>query len=133
MPSLNRVQLIGRLGRDPEGRTTATGKKLSRFSLAVDHRWKTSEGEARTETDWFNVEAWGRVGEIAQQYLHKGQLVYLEGRLKTDRYEQGGETRYFTHVVVSSLQMLQRRPDEEPPLPEETETILNPDEEEVPE
>ncbi len=85
MPALNRVQLIGRLGKDPESRFTPTGKKVVHFSLAVSNRWKSAEGEAKESTEWVNIEAWGRLGEICQQYLHKGSLVFLEGRLKTDK------------------------------------------------
>jgi single-strand DNA-binding protein len=114
MPGLNRVQLIGHLGRDPESRTTPTGKKVSQFSLAVTRRWK-SGAETREATDWFNVETWGRLGEISQQFLKKGSLVYVEGRLQTDRYEdKGGETKYFTKVVASAMQFLDRKPAEEP-------------------
>ncbi len=115
MPSLNRVQLIGRLGKDPDGRFTPNGKKVAHFSLAVGQRWKTKEGETKEATEWVNVEAWGRLGEICEQYLHKGSLIYLEGRLKTDRYEdKGGETKYFTKIVAQGMQMLDRKPEEEP-------------------
>lgn len=106
MPSLNRVQLIGRLGKDPETRFIPTGKKVTTFSLAVDRRWKSAAGEAKQDTDWFNIEAWGALGETSQKYLQKGQLVYIEGRLKTDRYEEKGETRYFTRVVALNIQFL---------------------------
>jgi single-strand DNA-binding protein len=119
MPALNKVQLIGYLGKDPETRFTPKGSKVTSFSLAVDRRWKSSEGETKETTDWFNIEAWGRLGETCQQYLHKGSLVYLEGRLQTDRYETEGQTRYFTKVVANHMQMLDRRPEEEP-LPTET-------------
>jgi len=115
MPTLNRVQLIGRLGKDPESKFTPNGKKVAHFSLAVSNRWKTAEGEAKEYTEWVNIEAWGRLGEICQQYLHKGSLVYLEGRLKTDKYEdKGGETRYFTKVLALSMQMLDKKSGEEP-------------------
>ena len=114
MLALNRVQLIGRLGKDPETRFTPTGKKVAQFSLAVSNRWKSDTGEAKEYTEWINVEAWGRLGEICQQYLHKGSLIYLEGRLKTDRYEDKGETRYFTKVVALQMQMLDKKPSEEP-------------------
>lgn len=115
MPALNRVQLIDRLGKDPETRFTPTGKKVAHFSLAVSNRWKTKEGEAKEYTEWFNIEAWGRLGEVCQQYLHKGSLVYVEGRLKTDRYEdKDGETKYFTKVVALTMQMLDKKPEEEP-------------------
>ncbi len=114
MPALNRVQLIGYLGRDPETRTIPSGKKVSHFSLGVTRRWK-SGSENKEATDWFNVEIWGRLGELSQQYLKKGSLVYLEGRLTTDKYEdKGGETKYFTKVVALSLQFLDRKPAEEP-------------------
>jgi single-strand DNA-binding protein len=114
MPALNRVQLIGRLGKDPESHPTPTGKKVANFSLAVSRRWKSAEGENKEATEWVNVEAWGRVGEICQQYLHKGSLVYLEGRLQTDKYEdKGGETKYYTKVVALSMQMLDRKPEDE--------------------
>lgn len=108
MPALNRVQLIGRLGRDPESRHTNSGKQVTTFSLAVSQSWK-SQGEARESTEWVNIEAWDRLGEVCQEYLRKGSLVYLEGRLKTDRYEDKGETKYFTKVVGSMMQMLDRK------------------------
>ncbi|MDP2994416.1 MAG: single-stranded DNA-binding protein [Anaerolineales bacterium] len=115
MPTLNRVQLIGRLGKDPESRSTPTGKKVAHFSLAVSQRWKSAEGESKENTEWVNVEAWGRLGEVCQQYLHKGSLVFLEGRLKTDKYEdKSGETKYYTKVVALSMQMLDRKPEDEP-------------------
>jgi single-strand DNA-binding protein len=117
MPGLNKVQLIGNLGKDPETRFTTTGKKVCNFSLAVNRRWKGAEG-VQEATDWFNVEAWGRLGEICQEYLSKGKLVYIEGRLQTDRYEHEEETRYFTKVVTQQMQMLDRKPNEEEPVPE---------------
>jgi len=115
MPTLNRVQLIGRLGKDPETRFTPNGKKVAHFSVAVSNRWKTGEGETKEYTEWVNIEAWGRLGEVCQQYLHKGSLVYLEGRLKTDKYEdKEGETKYYTKVVALTMQMLDKKPEEEP-------------------
>ncbi len=114
MPALNRVQLIGYLGRDPETRFTPTGKKVTHFTLGVTERWRSENGELKENTEWFNVEAWGRLGETCREYLHKGSLVYIEGRLRTDRYEEQGETRYFTRVVALGLQMLDRKPSEEP-------------------
>ena len=121
MPALNRVQLIGRLGKDPEGKFTPTGKKVSHFSVAISNRWKNKEGETQEYTEWVNVEAWGRLGEVCQEYLKKGSTVFIEGRLKTDKYEDKGETRYFTKVVALSMQMLDRKPSEEPVLTVEEE------------
>jgi single-strand DNA-binding protein len=113
MPSLNRVQLIGRLGKDPESRFTPTGKKVASFSLAVGQRWKGADGSVKEQTEWVNIEAWGRIGEVCQQYLQKGRLVFIEGRLKTERYEDKGETKYFTKVVATSMQMLEKKAEEE--------------------
>ena len=111
MPALNRVQLIGNLGKDPETRFTPKGNTVCTFSVAVGRRWK-SDGETKEATDWFNIEAWGKLGEICQKYLSKGRLVFIEGRLQTDRYEQDGESQYFTKVVASQMQMLDRKPEE---------------------
>jgi single-strand DNA-binding protein len=115
MPALNRVEIIGRLGKDPETRVTPKGSKVCAFSVAVDRRWRSAEGETKRETDWFNVEAWGRLGEICQDYLQKGRLVYIEGRLHTDQYEHEGEKRYFTKVVARQMEMLDRKQEEEEP------------------
>ncbi len=113
MPSLNRVQLIGYLGKDPEGRFTPTGKQVTSFSVAISNRWK-SGGETKEYTEWVNIEAWGRLGEVCQEYLHKGSLVYIEGRLKTERYEDKGETKYYTKVVALALQFLDKKSADEP-------------------
>ena len=121
MPALNRVQLIGRLGKDPESKYTPTGKKVAHFSLAVSQRWKTG-GETREYTEWVNIEAWGRLGEVCQEYLKKGSLVYLEGRLKTDKFEdKEGELKYYTKVVALSLQFLDKKDKDEPVMTVEEE------------
>ncbi len=114
MPTLNRVLLIGHLGKDPETRFTPTGKKVASFSVAVSERWKDKNGEAKERAEWFNIEAWGRLGEVCQEYLKKGSLVFIEGRLRTDKYEEQGETKYFTKVVAQTLQFLDKKPAEEP-------------------
>jgi single-strand DNA-binding protein len=121
MPALNRVQLIGYLGKDPESRFTPSGKKVAHFSLAVTQHWK-SGGESKEATEWFNVEAWNKLGETVQQYLKKGSLIYVEGRLKTDKYEdKSGETKYFTKVVALTLQFLDKKPADEPVMAVEEE------------
>jgi len=122
MPALNRVQLIGRLGRDPESRYTPTGKRVVHFSLAVSNRWKSEEGE-KEYTEWINIEAWERLGEVCQEFLKKGSLIYVEGRLKTDKYEENGESRFFTKVVASTIQFLDKKPAEEPMMSFEEEVI----------
>jgi len=121
MPALNRVQLIGNLGKDPETRYTPKGSKVCQFSVAVSRRYRSAEGESKEVTDWFNVEAWGRLGEVCQEYLSKGRLVFIEGRLKTDRYEHEGETRFYTKVVASQMQMLDRAAEKEEIEPVEVE------------
>jgi single-strand DNA-binding protein len=123
MPALNRVQLIGNLGKDPEVRYTPSGTKVCTFSMAVNRRWKSRDGSAKEATDWFNIEVWGKMGEVCQQYLHKGSLTFIEGRLQTDRYEHEGETRFFTKVIARTMQMLDRKPEEEPELEEDVEEI----------
>lgn len=123
MPALNRAQLIGRLGKDPESKFTPTGKKVTHFSIAISNRWRGKDGEAKEYTEWVNIEAWGRLGEVCQEYLKKGSLVFVEGRLKTDRYEEKGETRFFTKVVCLSMQMLDRKPSEEPVMTVEEEAV----------
>jgi single-strand DNA-binding protein len=122
MPALNRVQLIGRLGKDPEGKYTPSGKKVTHFSIAISQRWKAN-GEAKEYTEWVNVETWGRLGEVCQEYLKKGSLVYIEGRLKTEKYEDKGETKYFTKVVALTLQFLDKKPSDEPMLTVEEEAV----------
>lgn len=123
MPALNRVQLIGYLGKDPESKFTPTGRKVTQFSVAISNRWRNKEGEPKEYTEWVNIEAWGRLGEICNEYLKKGSLVFVEGRLKTDKFEDKGENRYFTKVVALAMQMLDRKPTEEPVMTVEEETI----------
>lgn len=106
MPSLNRIQVIGRLGKDPVKKETKKGTKFTVFSVAVDRQWKDSDGKTQKATDWFNVEAWGRLGEICLEYLAKGRLIFLEGSLRTDRYEKEGDVKYFTKVIARRMQML---------------------------
>ncbi len=122
MPALNRVQLIGRLGKDPESKYTPSGKRVAHFSLAVSQHWKAN-GETKEYTEWVNVETWGRLGEVCQEYLKKGSLVYVEGRLKTEKYEDKGETKFFTKVVAVGLQFLDKKTSEEPMLTVEEEVV----------
>jgi single-strand DNA-binding protein len=123
MPALNRVQLIGYLGKDPESKFTPTGKKVTQFSVAISNRWRNKDGEAKEFTEWVNIEAWGRLGEVCNEYLKKGSLVFVEGRLKTDRFEDKGENRYYTKVVCLAMQMLDRKPSEEPVMTVEEDAI----------
>lgn len=110
MASLNRVQLIGNVGKDPESRYTNSGKLFTSMNIAVNSSYKGSDGEKKTDTEWVNLEAWGKLAEIIQQYVKKGSPIYVEGRLKTDKFEdKNGETKYFTKVILSSMQLLGNR------------------------
>ena len=111
MPGLNRVQIIGNLGKDPETRYTPKGNSVCSFSVAVNRQWK-SNGETKEATEWFNIETWGKLGELCQQYVSLGRWVFSEGRLHTDRYDPEGKTQYFTKVVASQMHMLDRQSEE---------------------
>lgn len=106
MKGLNKVQLIGNLGLDPETRYTPEGKQVTRFRMAVNRVFKNREGESIEDTQWFNIEAWSGLAKVIEEYLQSGDRVYIEGRLRTDAYQKNGETKYFTKVVVNELIML---------------------------
>ena len=108
---LNKVIIIGVLGRDPEMRYTPSGRPVTSFSVATSRTWVSAEGERREETEWFNVVAWGNLAEICKQYLNKGQQVYVEGRLQTRRWEdQEGKKHFTTEIVANEMVMLGERP-----------------------
>jgi single-strand DNA-binding protein len=108
---LNKVMIIGHLGREPEMRYTPSGRPVTSFSLAVTRAWNAPDGERREETEWFNVVAWGNLAEICKQYLTKGQQVYIEGRLQSRRWEdQEGRKHSATEVVANEMIMLGERP-----------------------
>jgi single-strand DNA-binding protein len=110
MRGLNKVMLIGRLGRDPELRYTAGGQPYVRFSIATDDSWTDRNGERQVRTEWHNIVGWRKLAEICNQYLSKGRLVYIEGRLQTRQWEdQSGNKRYSTEVVMNDMQMLESR------------------------
>ncbi|MDR2142126.1 MAG: single-stranded DNA-binding protein [Deltaproteobacteria bacterium] len=110
MASVNKVILIGHLGRDPEMRSTQTGKKITTFSLATTERWNNED-----HVEWHKIVLWERLAEIAKEYLRKGSQVYIEGRLQTRNWEdQNGIKRQFTDVIANSLVMLSSRRDSQP-------------------
>jgi single-strand DNA-binding protein len=109
---LNKVMVIGHLGKDPEMRYTPSGRPVTTFSVAVSRSWNTADGERRSETEWFNIVAWGNLAEICKQYLHKGQQVYIEGRLQTRRWEdKEGQKHTSVEVVANEMMMLGDRRD----------------------
>jgi single-strand DNA-binding protein len=109
--------IIGNLGRDPEMRYTPSGSPVTNFSMAVSRRWRSREGEDREETEWFTVECWDKLAETANEYLAKGKQAYIEGRLKTDSWDdrETGEKKYRTKVIATSLVLLGGRGDGQMP------------------
>ena len=103
----NKVQLIGNLGNNPEIRTTEGGKKMARFSVATNETYRTAKGDKVTETQWHNLIAWGKVADIAEQFLTKGSEVAIEGKLINRNYvDKDGKKRYVTEVQVNEVLML---------------------------
>lgn len=108
---LNRVVVIGNLGRDPEMRYTPRGQAVTSFSLAATRRWTTSEGVRKSATDWFNIVCWGNLAEICNQYLNKGRRVYVEGELRTRSWNTPGAKKQFrTEIVADEMILLGPRP-----------------------
>jgi single-strand DNA-binding protein len=104
---LNKVLIIGSVGRDPEMRYTPSGRPVTSFSVAVGRAWTTAEGERREEIEWFNVVAWGNLAEICKSQLAKDQQIYLEGRIQTRGWEDAeGKKHFRTEVVASELIVL---------------------------
>ncbi len=110
MAGVNKVILVGRLGRDPEVRHTKTGDPVCTFSIATSERWKDKNGEQQEKTEWHRIVAWRKLAEICGEYLRKGKQVYIEGKLQTRDWEdKDGHKRYTTEVVANEMQMLDRR------------------------
>ena len=106
----NKVQLIGNLGNSPEVRTTETGKKLVKFSVATNEIYRNASGEKVKETQWHNLIAWGKVAEIAEKYLNKGSEVAIEGKLINRNYtDKEGNKKYVTEIQVNELLLLGRK------------------------
>jgi len=110
MAGINKVILIGRLGRDPEVRYTPDGAAVANFSIATSDEWTDkASGERKERTEWHRIVAWRKLGEICGEYLSKGRQVYVEGKLQTRSWEKDGVTRYSTEIVASDVQFLGAR------------------------
>ena len=108
---LNKIMLIGNLGKDPELNVTGDGTPFARFTLAVNRRMKSNTGERREETEWFNIVAWRQLAETCNTYLHKGSKVYIEGRLTQRKYtDKNGVERTAVDVIASDMEMLTPKP-----------------------
>jgi single-strand DNA-binding protein len=111
---INKVILVGRLGKDPEIRSTPQGTSVARFTVATDEKFTDRAGEKQERTEWHNITAWGKLAEICGQYLKKGKLVYIEGSIRTDSWDdkESGQKKYRTEIVANTMKMLDRRGDE---------------------
>jgi single-strand DNA-binding protein len=109
--SVNKAILVGRLGRDPETRYTSGGQAVANFTLATDETYKDRSGERQKRTEWHRIVLWGKLAEITQQYLKKGMLVYIEGRIQTRQWEdkRDGQKRSTTEIVANVMRMLTSR------------------------
>lgn len=107
---LNKVMIIGQVGREPEMRYTPSGRPVTSFSVATSRTWTSAEGERREETEWFNVVAWGNLAEICKSHLGKNQQVYVEGRLQTRGWEdESGKKHFRTELVANEMILLGER------------------------
>ena len=112
MASVNKWIGIGNLGRDPEVRYMPSGKAVASFSIACSESWKDkTTGEKQERTEWVNISCFDKLAEICGQYLKKGSQVYVEGKLKTDKYQKDGQDHYSTKVIISDMRMLGKKPD----------------------
>lgn len=105
--SVNKVILVGRLGRDPEARYMPSGEAVTNFSIATEERWKDKSGQPQTRTEWHNITLFGKLGEIASQYLHKGDQVFIEGRIQSRKYTgKDGVERIAYDIIGNEMKML---------------------------
>jgi single-strand DNA-binding protein len=111
---INKVIIVGRLGKDPEIRSTPQGTSVAKFTVATDEKFTDRAGERQERTEWHNIVAWGKLGEICGQYLRKGKLVYIEGSIRTDSWDdkESGQKKYRTEIVARDMKMLDRRGDD---------------------
>lgn len=111
MASVNKVILVGRLGKDIDLRQTGAGSSIANLTVATDRRYKDGQGNQQTETEWHSVVFFGKTAEVASQYLRKGSSVYIEGRLRTRKYkDKDGIDRYVTEIIGEHLQFLDKKP-----------------------
>lgn len=111
--SVNKVILVGNLGKDPELRYTPSGAAVATFSLATTERFKGKDGQMQEKTEWHNIVVWRQLAEICGKYLHKGKQIYVEGRIQTRSYDdRDGNKRYITEIVADQMQMLGRAGEE---------------------
>ena len=108
MSSLNKVQLIGRLGKDPEVRHLDSGLTVCNFSIATSESYTNKTGEKVEQTEWHNIVVWGKLAEVVEKWVTKGMLIYIEGKLKTRKWEKENQTHYTTEIFADGMQMLSK-------------------------
>jgi len=119
MASINKVILVGNLGRDPEVRYTQNGNAVANINLATNEVWKDKSGQRQERTEWHRVVFWGRLAEIAAEYLRKGSQIYVEGRIQTRKWQgKDGQDRWTTEIVGNEMQMLGSRGGGQSPPPD---------------
>ncbi len=113
--TVNRVILVGRLGKDPEIRSLPSGTSVTKFSLATDEKFTDKNGQKQERTEWHNIVVWGKLAEICGQYLRKGKLVYIDGSIRTESWDdkETGVKKYRTDIVAKDMQMLDKKSDDE--------------------
>tara|TARA_R110000772_G_scaffold250065_1_gene364661 strand:- start:236 stop:664 length:429 start_codon:yes stop_codon:yes gene_type:complete len=115
---VNKVILVGNLGKDPELKNLEGGNVVTAFSIATSESWKDRNGDKQSRTTWHNCEVWGKQAEIADKYLKKGSKIYLEGKIQVDEYEKDGQKRYINKINVAHFTMLDSKSDSQAPQSE---------------
>ena len=108
MSSINRAVLIGHVGKDPEIKTFSSGNKVANITLATSERYKDRDGNQKEETEWHTVQAFGKLADIVEQYVRRGYLLYVDGKIRTRSYDADGRTIYKTEIVANTIQMLSK-------------------------
>ena len=128
MAGVNKVILIGNLGKDPDVRYLDNGVAVANFSLATTENYKNKAGERVSQTEWHNIVLWRGLAEVAEKYLKKGASIYIEGKIKTRKWEdKEGNTRYNTEILVDSMNMLGNKKSQEDPQSLSSESVTNDD------
>ena len=123
--SLNKVLLLGRLGKDPELSYTAGGVAVCKFSLATSKKWKGKDGKDNERTEWHNIVVFNKIAELCNQYLKKGRQAFIEGELQTDQFEKDGDKKFFTKIVANSVQFLGDRSESQSNTQPQQGSVLN--------
>ena len=108
---MNIAMIVGNVGKIRPIRYTPTGRAVLTFSVATNRRWNDDNGAPQEQTDWHNIETWGRTAEVMDQHLTVGRKVAVEGRIQNDRFEQNGETKYFSKIVARNVEFLGKKPE----------------------